>query len=78
MTITLYSKPACHLCDAALLDLDALRTRYPHTLEVVDITSDPLLLKQYGEKIPVVKIGRREYGAPLTREILERALADAD
>jgi hypothetical protein len=74
VNVTLFSKPDCHLCEDAVLELQRLQTRYPHNLEVVDITTDPLLQKKYGERIPVLQVGWREYAAPLTRDVLERAL----
>ncbi len=72
--VVLFSKPDCHLCQEALRELETLRARYPHQLEVVDITTDPVLMQAYGERIPVVQVGRREYAAPLTPSMLERAL----
>jgi len=54
-----------------------MRAKYPHELEVVDITSDDRLRAAYGERIPVLRIGEREVDAPLTRMVLERALRDA-
>ena len=77
MKLTLYSKPDCHLCEDALAELAHMRAKYPHELEVVDITSDDRLRAAYGERIPVLRIGEREVDAPLTRMVLERALRDA-
>jgi hypothetical protein len=74
---TLYTKPGCHLCEDALADLERLRARLPHTLELVDISADVDLERRYWERIPVLKIGEREYDAPLTRAVLERALQAA-
>jgi hypothetical protein len=69
----LYMKPDCHLCETTRTDLERLRRRYPHELELVDITSDDDLVRQYGERIPVLKIAGREFDAPLTPAILENA-----
>lgn len=77
MLLTLYSKPGCHLCEQAEADLGRLARRYPHQLRTVDITQDPLLLEQYGERIPVVVVQGREYPAPLSAAVLERALRSA-
>jgi hypothetical protein len=74
---TLYMKADCHLCEATLADLHRLRARHPHTLELVDITADDELMRRYGERIPVLKIGAREYAAPLARADLECALQQA-
>jgi phosphatidylglycerol---prolipoprotein diacylglyceryl transferase len=75
MKVTLLAKHDCHLCEAALTELRRLQHRYPHQLKVVDITSDSTLQRQYGERIPVVQVNGREYDAPLTRAVLERALS---
>jgi hypothetical protein len=75
--LILFSKPDCHLCADAVAELARLRAKYPHEVDVVDITSDPALEATYGERIPVLRSGEREVDAPLTRTVLERALRDA-
>ena len=77
MLLTLYSKPECHLCEQAEAELRRLARRYPHQLQTVDITQDPLLFERYGERIPVVVVDGREYAAPLSGAVLERALRAA-
>jgi hypothetical protein len=34
-------------------------------------------MRRYGERIPVVEVGGREYAAPLSLAVLERALREA-
>ena len=75
--LTMYMKAECHLCEAARADLARLAARLPHTLELVDITTDAELMRRYGERIPVVCVGGREYDAPLAPALLERALVQA-
>jgi len=77
LSATLYTRPGCHLCDAAAANLGRLRARHPHALRLVDITSQPDLMQRYGERIPVLVIGSREYDAPLPAAVLERALQEA-
>ena len=74
---TLYMKADCHLCEATLAELERLKARHPHTLQLVDITTHANLMREYGERIPVLKVGGREYAAPLVRADLERALREA-
>ena len=74
--VQLYMKPGCHLCEQAEADLERLRHRYPHQLQLVDISGDPELLGRYGESIPVLVIGDRAYAAPLSRATLELALQE--
>ena len=77
LKLKLYTKAGCHLCEKAQADLERLRRRYPHTLELIDISANPELMLGYGERIPVVVVGGREYAAPLTAAGLETALAQA-
>jgi hypothetical protein len=77
LRVTLYTKPGCHLCEQAEADLVRLRVRHPHSLELVDISADAQLMREYGERIPVLSVGGREYAAPLSPGLLERALAEA-
>jgi len=77
LEVTLLYKPGCHLCELAERDLAGLQRRYPHRLSLVDITRDPLLVERFGERIPVLQVGGQEYGAPLPRAAIERALRAA-
>jgi glutaredoxin len=77
LTVQLYTKPGCHLCEQARIELDRLQRRYPHQLDEIDITSQPELLQRYGERIPVIRVQGREYAAPLSAQLIERALKEA-
>jgi glutaredoxin len=59
-TLTLYSRPGCHLCDDARVALERVRARTPFELREVDIESDDSLLSRYLERIPVVALGEEE------------------
>jgi len=54
--IDIYSRPGCHLCDDAKEIIERVQRRYPFSLRVINIESDPGLEKLYGEQIPVVLI----------------------
>ena len=56
MTLVLYGRPGCHLCDDARAVLD----RVGHPFEEVDIESDDALLARYLERIPVVALNGTE------------------
>jgi uncharacterized membrane protein len=77
LTVTLYSKPNCHLCEQAKADLQALQEKYPHRLIEIDINSDPALLKAYLVEIPVVQIGPYTLRAPFDRQKLAVTLGAA-
>lgn len=55
-TVTLYGKPGCHLCEDAKTVIEQVRATHPFDLQEVDISIDPALNREYGERIPVVAI----------------------
>jgi glutaredoxin len=59
-TLTLYSRPGCHLCDDARAALERVRSRTPFSLLEVDITTDHELHRRYLERIPVVSLNGEE------------------
>ena len=77
ITVTMYSRADCHLCHETEADLANLREKYPHTLRVVDIDSNPALQRAYGEQIPVVEVGAYRLKAPITAQQLQIALGAA-
>jgi glutaredoxin len=60
VTITLYSRPGCHLCDDARAALQRLHARFAFDLREVDITGDDDLHRRYLERIPVVALDGEE------------------
>jgi len=56
--ITLYTRPGCHLCDVAVEALKEIGEPF----EEVDITGDPGLEYEYGERIPVIMLDGKEHG----------------
>lgn len=74
LTVTLYTKPGCHLCEDVKAELATLRPVYPHELVEVDITQDDAVYGRYRYAIPVLHIGRLELQAPIHRTQLIRAL----
>jgi glutaredoxin len=59
-TVTLYSRPGCHLCDDAREALERVHARAPFTLQEVDIETDDALHARYLERIPVVALDGEE------------------
>jgi len=58
--VTLYGKPGCHLCDDARVVVDRVRARRPFELREVDVSLDPVLYREYGERIPVLALDGEE------------------
>jgi hypothetical protein len=86
LTLTIYRRPGCHLCDdAELLLRDELAQRAraglpPIEIEHADISADPELEARYRRLIPVFAIGDVESDLVTSgrqvREFLERAVPD--
>ncbi len=57
-TVILYSRPGCHLCDAAKREFLAAVPGVH--VEEVDVDSDSELRQRYGNDIPVAVAGGRE------------------
>jgi glutaredoxin len=75
--VTLYGKPGCHLCDDARAELEHVRADIEFELEEVDITRDPVLQRDYGERIPVVAVdGEEAFELGVDGDFLRRVLAD--
>jgi hypothetical protein len=60
VTLTLYGKPGCHLCDEARAAVESVRAESPVEVREVDVSLDPVLDRLYGERIPVVAIDGEE------------------
>lgn len=74
ITVTLFTKSGCGLCDEVKHSLELLQSRYPHQLQEVDITQEEALFQKYRYTIPVVQIGQVELAAPITAVQLQTAL----
>ena len=71
--IDIYSRPGCHLCDDAKKVVERVRQRFPFSLRVIDIETDPELEKAYGEQIPVVFInGNKAFKYHVDEDALEQ------
>lgn len=77
LTVTLYTRSECHLCDQAKEDLESLQKEYPHRLVEVDVDSDPAIEKKYGSQVPVVEVGPYKLPAPFNKQNLMMTLGAA-
>src|SRR5215208_3487969 len=77
LTVTLYTRNDCHLCETAKKDLEALQSKYPHRLVEIDIDQDPTLQKAYLAEIPVIEVGPYVLKAPFDRQKLSMTLGAA-
>lgn len=77
MTITMYTKTDCPLCEKAKQILVELQDEYSFHLQEVDIYQDDVLLEKYQLMIPVVVIDGEEvaFGQIRKVEIRKRLLS---
>ena len=74
-SVTLYGKPGCHLCEDAREVLLSVRLEREFELAEVDITLDPGLNHEYGERVPVVAVdGVDAFDYSVDRQALEERL----
>lgn len=71
MTIQLFTRPECHLCDEAMALASALGIA--ELITEVDIEPNIKLLSRYGDKVPVLRWQNgTELGWPFDLEQLEK------
>ena len=61
ITVRIYSKPECHLCDQAHEFLRAEQRRLGFHLDYVDINSSDELTKQFAACVPVIEVNGRTF-----------------
>jgi glutaredoxin len=75
LTLTLYSRPDCCLCEEMTEVLSQVQKEIPFTLEHVDISTDPELEARFGQEIPVLFVnGRKAFKYRLTARELRKRL----
>lgn len=72
MSVILYTRQGCHLCDEAL----SLLMQYGLTPEIVDIETDADLQKQFTTCVPVVQVDGKIRFRGKVNEVLLRRLVD--
>ncbi|HUL33306.1 MAG TPA: glutaredoxin family protein [Candidatus Eisenbacteria bacterium] len=60
LDVTIYSRPGCHLCEAAKSAIDPLLAEFGAPMHEINIDDDPVLVERYGWDIPVIFIGGRK------------------
>jgi hypothetical protein len=76
ITVVVYGRAGCHLCEDALASIARVRSRVPFVLEQRDIESDEDWFKRYLERIPVVEIdGEVAFELFVDERQLERRLS---
>ena len=70
LTITLYARKNDPASIAAKADLVALQEKYPHRLVEVDVDSDPVVQKHFGDNVPSVEVGPYRLSSPFDKQKL--------
>ncbi|MBE0409965.1 MAG: DUF2085 domain-containing protein [Anaerolineales bacterium] len=79
ISVRLYTRKDCHLCEQAKNLLRGMQKDVPHDLEEVDIDSNRHYRDAYGYEIPVVEIGPYTVKSPFSeQELLLTLRAAAD
>ena len=78
LTITLYSRKGDPSSAEAKSNLESLKDQFPHRLVEVDVDSDPILKKNYGERTPVVEVGPYSLKSPFDKQKLMMTLGAAN
>jgi uncharacterized membrane protein len=77
ITVTLYTKEDCTLCDQAMRDLHSLEGDFSHNLALVDIDEDPDLKRSFEHRVPVLQVGPYTLEAPFDLQKIRMTLAAA-
>ncbi len=76
LSVTLYTRADCPLCDEMKAELARARTDIAYVLHERDIAGDPELLRRHGLSVPVLEIeGRIAFEGRLGARAFERELA---
>src|SRR5687767_4264126 len=78
LTITLYSRKGDPSSAEVRDNLESLTDRFPHRLVEVDVDSDPILKKNYGERTPVIEVGPYSLKSPFDKQKLMMTLGAAN
>lgn len=76
LTVTLYIRQKCPLCDMAEEDLNDLQQQIPHRLVLIDIEQEEI--SEFVDKIPVIEVGPYQIKAPFDKKTLKMTLGAAN
>ena len=59
--VTLYTRPGCHLCDAAREVVERVCATLGEAYDEVDVDSDPELRRRFTDEVPVTFVDGRQH-----------------
>jgi uncharacterized membrane protein/glutaredoxin len=77
ITVTLYTRKDCALCEQAKADLETIQSQIPHQLVEIDVDIDPVLREKYIAEVPVVEVGPYTLKTAFTKADLLMSLGAA-
>lgn len=77
LLLVFYTRAGCGLCDDALQMVVRLQKAYCFSLEVIDIDTDPELVRAHGNWVPVIAISGVVRFRGRINEVLLRRVLDA-
>jgi glutaredoxin len=76
ITVTIYTRPGCHLCDDMKAVVKNVARTIPLSLQEIDISTDAALQAAYGLEIPVLVVdGKKAAKYRVGEEELRKILA---
>jgi uncharacterized membrane protein len=75
LTVTLYMREDCPLCEKVELDLASLQEEFPHRLVQIDVEEEGLA--EFVDRIPVLEVGPYQVEAPIDKKTLVMTLGAA-
>lgn len=78
VSVTLYTRAGCHLCDVAALGLEGVARELGVEVEAVDIDLDLELLERFNDLVPVIAVaGEVVTSAPIDLDAVRAAVRAA-
>ncbi|MEP7136702.1 MAG: DUF2085 domain-containing protein [Chloroflexota bacterium] len=77
ITITLYARKNDPASIEAKANLESLQEKYPHRLVEVDVDSDPIIQKNFGDSVPSVEVGPYRLKTPFDKQKLMMTISAA-
>jgi len=75
LTVTLYMRKNCPLCDKAEEELNSLQEQFPHRLVLIDVENEEIT--EFIEKIPVIEMGPYQIKAPFDKKTIQMTMGAA-
>ena len=77
LTITLYVRKKDPASLETKANLEALQEKFPHRLVEVDVDSDPVIQKAFGENVPSIEVGPYKLSYPFDKQKLTMTVGAA-